>query len=57
MGNQNREIGRRGEKRDEEEEEEVESVLAAHRHLFAKELRGNFVSVDSGSVPLELSAS
>lgn len=33
------------------------SVLAAHRHLFAKELRRNFVSQDSGTVPLELSAS
>lgn len=33
------------------------SVLAAHRHLFAKELRRNFVSQDSGTVSLELSAS
>lgn len=31
-------------------------VLVPHRHLFAKELRRNFVSQDSGTVPLELSA-
>lgn len=43
--------------REKEEEEESKSVvLAPHRHLFAKELRRNFVSQDSATVPLELSA-
>jgi len=47
--------------REEEEEEEKGGgsksiVLAPHRHLFAKELRRNFVSQDSATVPLELSA-
>lgn len=41
----------------EEEEEESENVvLVPHRHLFTKELRRNFVSQDSATVSLELSA-
>lgn len=39
-----------------EEGESKSVVLAPHRHLFAKELRRNFVSQDSATVPLELSA-
>lgn len=60
MGNQNREIGTAGVKSEEgscgQPSGRRKSVLAAHRHLFAKELRGNFVSEDSGTVALQPSA-
>lgn len=56
MGNQNREIGTAGVESEEgscgQPSGRRKSVLAAHRRLFAKELRGNFVSEDSGTVAL-----
>ncbi|EFN69891.1 hypothetical protein EAG_10853 [Camponotus floridanus] len=42
--------------KEEEVEESENVVLAPHRHLFTKELRRNFVSQDSATVSLELSA-